>query len=89
MLIPLDKLLTYSKNKYLLTKALMNAIDKIAFIKDYPEENLNWKVVPNILNLYFKDKIQYRLEDPDTDDKDTDDKEINEENPNTENESTD
>lgn len=59
MIIPLDKLMRYSGNRYVFTKANMQAIDKIANIKDYPEENLNWKVVPNILEAVLDEKIRF------------------------------
>jgi len=51
MIIPLDKLLTLNTNKYIFTKGVMKAVDMVANIKDYPETDLNWKVVPNVLKL--------------------------------------
>ncbi len=51
MIIPLDKLLTLSSNKYIFTKGVMKAVDRVANIRDYPENDLNWKVVPNVLKL--------------------------------------
>ena len=58
MIIPLDKLMMYSGNKYIFSKATMRAVDKISNIRDYPEENLNWKVVPNILKLVLDEEIK-------------------------------
>ncbi len=59
MIIPLDSLLTYSNNRYILTKAMMKTVDKVANIRDYPESNTNWKVVPNIIKLMLNDKIKF------------------------------
>ena len=58
MIIPLDKLLTLSSNKYIFTKGVMKAVDHVANIKDYPEEDLNWKVVPHILKLALENEIK-------------------------------
>ena len=61
MIIPLDKLIAYDKNRYKLTCASMKAVDKLGNIRDYPEseEDKNWKIVSNILDLVLNDKIQY------------------------------
>ena len=59
MIIPLDKLMKYSQNKYVFTKATMRAVDKISNIKDYPEENINWKVVPNILKIMLDEEVRF------------------------------
>ena len=61
MIIPLDKLIKYSGNKYVFTRATMQAVDKIANIKDYPEDNLNWKVVPNILRVMLDEELKFNL----------------------------
>jgi hypothetical protein len=61
MIIPLDKLFSVTGNKYLFTKAAMQAVDKAANIKDYPEKDLNWKIVPNILKLQLEGKIQFQF----------------------------
>jgi len=61
MKIPLDKLLTYKGNKYVFTKAAMRAVEKIANIKGYPEDDFSWKVVPNILNLTLNENIHFEL----------------------------
>lgn len=64
MIIALDKLLTFEGNRYILTKALMRAVDKVNNIKDYPEGNKNWKVVPNIIRLMLDDKLKYEFNEP-------------------------
>jgi len=58
MIIPLDKLLTLNSNKYIFTKGVMKAVDHVENIKNYPEEDLNWKVVPNVLKLALEDEIK-------------------------------
>ena len=65
MIIPLNKLLTLKVNKYVFTKATMSAVEKIGNIKDYPEDNKSWKVVPNILKLTLDEKIKYDFEEKD------------------------
>lgn len=57
MIIPLDKLLTLNTNKYIFTKGVMKAVDMVANIKNYPESDLNWKVVPNVLKLALDDDL--------------------------------
>lgn len=61
MIIPLDKLLSNSGNKYVFTKACMAAVDKIGNMKSYPETDRNWKVVPNILKLMLKEDVKFQL----------------------------
>lgn len=58
MIIPLDKLLVLNTNRYIFTKSVMKAVDKVANIKDYPENDLNWKVVPNVLRLALDGDIK-------------------------------
>ncbi len=60
MIIPLDKLMAYDENRYKLTCASMKAVDKLGNIDDYPEDDKNWKIVSNILNMVLDGKIQYR-----------------------------
>lgn len=59
MIIPLDKLLHYSSNKYVFTKAAMKSVDKVANIQNYPERDMNWKVVPNVLKLILNNDINF------------------------------
>lgn len=63
MIIPLDKLLVYSNNKYVFTKAVMKAVDKVGNIEQYPESDLNWKVVPNVLKLSLEEKIKFMYDE--------------------------
>ena len=57
MIIPLDKLLTLNTNKYIFTKGVMKAVDLVGNIKNYPETDLNWKVVPNVLKLALDGEV--------------------------------
>ena len=63
MIIPLDKLLIYNKNKYIFTKAVMKAVDRVGNIGQYPESDLNWKVVPNVLKLALDEKVKFIYDD--------------------------
>jgi len=65
MVIPLDKLMTYDKNKYVFTKAVMKAVDKVGNIQNYPEKNLNWKVVPHVLKMVLDGEIKFIYEEKD------------------------
>jgi hypothetical protein len=58
MIIPLDKLLTFNTNKYIFTKGVMKAVDLVGNIKNYPETDLNWKVVPNVLKLALDGEVK-------------------------------
>jgi hypothetical protein len=59
MIIPLDKLLFYNKNKYVFTKAAMRAVDKVSNIRNYPEKDTNWKVVPNVLKMILNEDVNF------------------------------
>ncbi len=66
MIIPLDKLMALRGNRYIFTRATMIMVDKMGNIKDYPESDENWKVVPNILKLVLDEKLNFKYEpDPD------------------------
>ncbi len=58
MIIPLDKLLTLNTNKYIFTKGVMKAVDLVGNIANYPEDDLNWKVVPNVLRLALEGEVK-------------------------------
>ena len=59
MIIPLDRLLFYNNNKYIFTKAAMRAVDKVSNIRNYPEKDTNWKVVPNVLKLILNEDVNF------------------------------
>ncbi|MFW6365140.1 MAG: hypothetical protein ACOC2H_01555 [Spirochaetota bacterium] len=60
MIIPLDKLNSFKKNKFEFSKAAMMAVTRLKNIKGYPEPDLNWKIVPNILKMMLDEDIQYQ-----------------------------
>ena len=62
MQVSLNKLLSIKENKYVFSKAVMKAIEKIGNVKDYRLEE-NEKVVIKTLNLILEDKIKYYLVD--------------------------
>lgn len=59
MIIPLDKLLRYNKNKYIFSRANMEAVEKIGNMRKFPEDETKWKVVPNILRLMLDDDLRF------------------------------
>jgi hypothetical protein len=61
VIIPLEKLIAYNQNRYIFSRATMVMVDKIGNIKEYPEEDTNWKVVPNILLLALNETIKFKL----------------------------
>lgn len=66
MIIPLDKLLTYNKNKYIFSRASMEAVEKIGNMRSFPEDDSKWKVVPNILKLMLNNDVKFiHNEEPD------------------------
>ncbi|HDP80705.1 MAG TPA: hypothetical protein ENN21_07675 [Spirochaetes bacterium] len=62
MIIPLNKLVSFDKNRYIFTRASMQLVDRIGNIKEYPESDESWKVVPNIIKLMLDEKIHYSLD---------------------------
>lgn len=59
MIIPLDKLLRYNKNKYIFTRAIMEAVEKIGNMKSFPEDESKWKVVPHVLKLMLDENVKF------------------------------
>jgi len=62
MIIPLNKLVSFDENRYIFTRASMQLVDRIGNIKEYPESDESWKVVPNIIKLVLEKKIHYSLD---------------------------
>ncbi len=63
MIIPLDKLISFDKNKYVFTRAAMVLVDKIANLTEYIDEKDSWKVVPNILKIQLNNIVNYQIDD--------------------------
>ncbi|MDY6934230.1 MAG: hypothetical protein SVZ03_08415 [Spirochaetota bacterium] len=61
MILPLDKLVAFQGNRYILCRAAMNAVGKKGNIQGYPEEDGTTKVVSHILNLILSDRVKYEL----------------------------
>ena len=61
MAIGLDKLLSFEGNKYIFSKAAMEAIEKIGNLKEYHEDlNIDEKLVVKTLNYILDDKIKFK-----------------------------
>ncbi len=63
MIIPHDKLLVYGGNRYIFSRAAMEAVEKIGNIKSYPENESKWKVVPNILYLMLNENLHFQFKE--------------------------
>ncbi len=63
MIIPLSKLIAFNENRYIFTRAAMKYVDRIGNIEGYPEKDHNWKVVPNLLNMIFDDKLKFEVKE--------------------------
>ncbi|HQO03444.1 MAG TPA: hypothetical protein PLI62_14355 [Spirochaetota bacterium] len=61
MIIPLNKLMSFNGNKYIFTRAAMEAVDKLDYIMGDLEGEDNWKTVPNILEMFLNEKLKYQL----------------------------
>ena len=61
MIIPLNKLMSFNGNKYIFTRAAMEAVDKLDYIMGDIEGEDNWKTVPNILEMFLNEKLKYQL----------------------------
>ncbi|MBN1500424.1 MAG: hypothetical protein JW982_09715 [Spirochaetes bacterium] len=66
MIIPLDKLISISENKYIFTKAAMEVVNKVDYIDEIPDD-LKWKIVPNIMKVMIDGTLKYELQPPDID----------------------
>ena len=61
MIISLEKLMNVRGNKYIFTKAANTAIDRRDNIKEYPEGERMWKVVPTVMQLLLEGKIKFYM----------------------------
>jgi hypothetical protein len=59
VIIPLDKLLRYNKNKYIFSRAIMEAVEKIGNMKTFPDDESKWKVVPHVLKLMLDEDVKF------------------------------
>ncbi|HNR87219.1 MAG TPA: hypothetical protein PKM65_02635 [Spirochaetota bacterium] len=65
MIIPLKQLLAFNTNRYILAKAMMQAVEKTGNMKDYPTDDSAWKIVPNVLKLVLGKSVNYTVEEAD------------------------
>jgi hypothetical protein len=64
VIIPIDKLLRYNKNKYIFTRANMEAVERIGNMKKFPVDESKWKVVPHVLRLMLDDDLKFEHHKP-------------------------
>lgn len=62
MIIPLEKLVAFNRNKYIFSRASMIVIDKVGNVQGFPDEEEGWKIVPNILKMMLDESIKYDVE---------------------------
>jgi len=62
MIIPLDKLISYDQNRYILTRASMETVDRIESLTGELVEGEEWKIVPNVLRIVLGEKVKYAHE---------------------------
>jgi len=53
--------MSFNGNKYIFTRAAMEAVDKLDYIMGDLEGEDNWKTVPNILEMFLNEKLKYQL----------------------------
>ncbi|MCX7678588.1 MAG: hypothetical protein N2316_05165 [Spirochaetes bacterium] len=63
MIIPLDKLVSYEGNRYMMTRAAMAVVDRIDALKDLMVEGEEWKIVPNVLKLMLEGEVKFEYND--------------------------
>ena len=57
MIIPLEKMISDNRNRYVFSRAVMVSVDRKDKIRDYPEGAQDWKVVPNVMKIVLDGKI--------------------------------
>ncbi len=63
MIIPLDKLVSYNQNRYIMTRAAMSVVDRIEAVTDMMTEGEEWKIVPNVLRMVLDGKVKFELQE--------------------------
>jgi len=61
MIIPLDKLISYDDNRYIMTRVAMAAVDRIESLTNDLVEGEQWKIVPNVLRLVMGGVIKHDI----------------------------
>lgn len=61
MIIPLDKLISFDDNRYIMTRVAMAAVDRIESLTNDLVEGEQWKIVPNVLRLVMGGVIKHEI----------------------------
>ncbi len=61
MIIPLNKLISFNENRYVFTRAAMDAVDKLSYLTNDIKGDETWKTVPNILEMFLNDRMKYMI----------------------------
>ena len=61
MIIPLDKLISFDDNRYIMTRVAMATIDRIDSLTQDMVEGEQWKIVPNVLRLLLNGAIKHEM----------------------------
>ncbi|HPA73095.1 MAG: hypothetical protein KBA61_08990 [Spirochaetes bacterium] len=61
MIIPLDKLISFDDNRYIMTRVAMAAVDRIESLTNDLVEGEQWKIVPNVLRLVMGGVIKHDI----------------------------
>ncbi len=61
MIIPLDKLISFNENRYVFTRAAMDAVDKLSYLTNDIKGDETWKTVPNILEMFLNGRMKYMI----------------------------
>jgi len=61
MIIPLDKLISFDENRYIMTRVAMATVDRIDSLTADMVEGEQWKIVPNVLRLMMNGAIKFEM----------------------------
>jgi DNA-directed RNA polymerase subunit K/omega len=61
MIIPLDKLISFDENRYVMTRVAMATVDRIESLTEDMVEGEQWKIVPNVLRLMMNGAIKFEM----------------------------
>ena len=63
MILPLDKLISFNENVYMMTCASIRRSHQLTITGDEEVEKNNGKVVPTAIEQVLDKKVEYRLEE--------------------------
>ena len=61
MIIPLNRLISFNENRYIFTRAAMQAVDQLSYLSNDIKSDETWKTVPNILELFLNERMKYMV----------------------------